>query len=632
MAGDDPYLLKRPHADLDWAEAGPVARAPGDVYFSAANGLEESRAVFLAGAGFPERFGRDLTIVGELGFGTGLNVLALWDSFRRNAPSGARLHVVSVEGFPLRREDAARALGAFPELSDLAGALIEAWPSPHKGAHRRVFEDGRVSLTVFHDDAQSALTEMDFAADAWFLDGFAPAKNPDMWTPPLFAQIARLSKPGAPAATFTVAGAVRRGLAEAGFKVEKKPGFGRKRERLEAVFEGVSRPGCAPSPFEPVTLATDPIAVIGGGIAAASLVEALARRGREVRIFACGGWAAGASSAPLALVTPRLEAADRPHARALLNGFDYAVELYRKRGLLDRAGVLRLAAKDGADRLHRLAGLLDERYAWLEAEAASARLGARCEAGLWMAAAGTVRPAEVVAALAGDAPAADVEIAAVTKTDEDGWRLTGTDGARHGPFAAVIVAGGPQSGRLTGLSVEETAGRVAVFDSGTGLQAPAAWGGYAAPVRPGQVLVGATHVKGADPGGAEAAEAELRRAAGDGPLDLAAGLGACVESWGGVRAALADRLPAAGPAPDAAFMDRWRDAAQGRSDGPVGDGAGPDGLLVLAALGARGFAHAPLLAEHIAGALCGEPAAAENSGLEALHPARFAWRALKRGG
>lgn len=633
MAADDPFLLKRPHAALDWTDAGPVAREAGDVYFSAVNGLEESRTVFLAGAGFPERFSSALTVVGELGFGTGLNFLALWDSFRRQAPASARLHFVSVEGFPLTREDAARGLSAFPELAGLSDALISAWPSPHKGAHRRVFEGGRVTLTVFHDEVEAALAQMNFAADAWFLDGFAPAKNPDMWNSAVFAHLARLSKPGAPAATFTVAGVVRRGLAEAGFTVEKKPGFGRKRERLEAVFDGA--PATRPAtPFPAIEAQEGPIAILGGGIAAASLVEALARRGRQAAVFAQGGWAAGASSAPLGLLTPRLEAGDRPHARALMNAFDYAVDLYGRFDLLEGGGVLRAAADgDGANRLRRLGDLLDERYVWLDAEAASSRVGAPSGSGLWMDAAATFRPTQLVDALAGETPAHDVEIIALTGRPGE-WRLTGADGSIFGPFAAVIVAAGHRTGALTGLQIECTAGRVGIFRRDGALSAPVAWGAYAAPFGPGEVLIGATHVKGEDPGAPDEAEAELREAARSGPVDISDGLGARLDHWGGVRAALSDRLPVCGPSAEEGYADRWRAAARGRSDGLSFSAGGSAGgaPLVLGALGARGFAHAPLLAEHIAGALCGEPPALEQGGLEALHPARFAWRALKRGG
>jgi len=619
MSDPGPYALKRPHARLDWSADGPVAPAAGDVYFSAQDGLAESRAVFLAGAGFPERFNTDLTVIGELGFGTGLNFLAAWDMFRRRARAGARLHFVSVEGFPLRREDARRALAAFPGLAALSAQLVEAWPSAHKGAHRRVFEEGQVILTVFHDEADAALAEMDFAADAWFLDGFAPSKNPDMWTPDICARIARLSKPGARAATFTVAGAVRRGLAEAGFSVDKKPGFGRKRERLEAVFTGESAED-APTPFPPPAKLDGPVAVIGGGIAAAALCEAFARRGRDVTVFAEGGWASGASGGLLGLFTPRLEAADRAHNRALLAAFDYARALYQGRAGFEETGVLRLAkAGESDDRLKRLAALLDEDFEWRQAQA-----------GLWMARAGVFDPGALVRALAGDRPVRDARVAGLERM-ASGWRLADMDGAPLGEFAGVVLAGGQACAPLlagSGIALEAVAGRVGVFDCASAPAAPAAWGGYAAPCGDA-VLIGATHERGEDPGSQQRSEALLRKLAGEGPAGLRESLGAMRAGWGGVRAALPDRLPAAGPLPDESFDAVWSRTARGGPVPSIADQA-PGSLFMLGGLGARGFAHAPLLAELIVSALHGEPVPLERAGVEALHPARFRWRALRR--
>ncbi len=619
----DPFELKRPHAVLDWRGADPVARQVDDVYFSAVDGLAEARAVFVAGAGFPDRFSKDLTVVGELGFGTGLNFLALWEAFRAHAARGARLHVVSVEGYPLRRADAARAREAFDELEPLSTALLARWPSPHKGAHRLVFENGRVSLTVFHDTVDAALPQMDFAADAWFLDGFAPAKNPDMWTPALFGELARLSKPGAPAATFTVAGAVRRGLADAGFAVEKKPGFGRKRERLEAIYQGEPAPRRA-MPCPAPSARSGPVAIIGGGIAAASLVEAFARRGRTVSVFAEGGWAAGASGAPRGLLTPRLEAGDRPHNRALLAAFDYARRLYEGRlhdgrACFEPTGVLRLAGEGaGLERLERLAGLLDDDFSWREDEDAGGP-------GLWMARAGLFDPGALVASLASETPARDIGVSRIERID-GGVVLHGADGQSLGAFETVIVAGGyAASSLLPNLALEAAAGRIGVFD-GDAPHAPAAWGGYAAP-HSGGVLIGATHVKADAPEAESEAEPVLRALAGDGPLALTPGR--LRESWGGVRAALNDRLPAAGLLAAEGFEDRWRAAARGA---PFPDTPEPDdgAVMTLTGLGARGFAHAPLLAEALVSALMNEPAPLARDGLEALHPARFDWRALKR--
>jgi tRNA 5-methylaminomethyl-2-thiouridine biosynthesis bifunctional protein len=620
-------ILKRPHAQLDWP-SGPQARDHGDMYFQPEDGLAEARAVFVAGAGYPERFHGGVNLVGELGFGTGLNFLALWDSFRRHAPAGARLHMVSVEGFPLTRADAGRALAMFPELAPLAQALLDAWPSPHCGPHRRVFDGGRVCLTVFHDAVIDALDQMELAADAWFLDGFAPAKNPDMWGGDVLARMARLCAPGARAATFTVAGAVRRGLAEAGFDVAKRTGFGRKRERLEAVYGGPPRTPPA-GPFAPAPQIDGPVAIMGGGIAAASLADAFARRGRQITVFADGGWGAGASGAPLGLLTPRLEAADRPHNRALLAAFDFAAQRYRHTGAFEGAGVLRLGE---AARLQRLAEALDDDFTWLEPGDAVLSTGWDAP-GLFMARAGTFEPARLLAALGGAAQMRDARVDALAPR-ADGVRLTGPDGAALGAFAAVILAGGAAGRHLMAdqLKLEATAGQVAFFESDLAPVSAAAWGGYAAAM-PGGLMLGATHDKGDDPGEPARAEAALRELAQEGPAGLAQALGPVRARWGGVRAAPPDRLPVIGPLPGETFSSVWAAHAHGRAAAPPpepGAGLAPR-IFTLTGLGARGFAHAPLLAEALAAQLCGEPAPLERAALEALHPARFAWRTLKRG-
>ncbi|MFW6413630.1 MAG: tRNA (5-methylaminomethyl-2-thiouridine)(34)-methyltransferase MnmD [Oceanicaulis sp.] len=605
------FTLKRPFAMTDWTEAGPVAVDAGDVYFSNQNGLEESRAVFLAGAGYPGRFRPGLNVVGELGFGTGLNFLALWDAFRAHAPAGARLHFVSVEGYPLRLEDARRALSAFRELSPLADALLAAWPSPHKGAHRRIFDAGRVVLTLVHDEAGAALANMQFRADAWFLDGFAPARNPDMWSDAVFSHVARLSKPGAPAATFTVAGAVRRGLAAAGYAVEKKPGFGRKRERLEAIYEGVDV-SPEPTPFALPAKLAGPVAIVGGGIGAASLVHAFALRDIGVDVYAEGGWGAGASGAPLGLLTPRLEAADRPHARALLSAFEYARTLYDGRDGFYPGGVHRLS-EDKPERIEKLAQMLDG--------------GFELQPGgtLLMTRAGRFDPARLVASLAGEVSPRDMRVAGL-EIGAGGVRIVGENKGVTDAYQTVIVAGGwAGSGLVPGLPLEATAGRVAVFDTPDPPQTPAAWGGYAAPFG-GGALVGATHVKGDNPGSDDEAEPHLRALAADGMPDLV--LGARTSGWGGVRAATPDRLPVCGALPAGDFAEIWGCAARGGPAPERGSSASP--VLVLGGFGARGFAHAPLLAEHLVSTLLGEPFALERAGAEALHPARFAWRALRR--
>ena len=195
---------------LVWTDDGaPRSGRFDDVYFSQADGLAEARAVFLAGCGLPDAWaGRTRFTVAELGFGTGLNIAALLHLWRRTRPPGARLSVFSVEGFPLDRDDAARALATWPEIADAAGALLDGWPPATPGFHRLDLPAFDATLDLAVGDVAWALSQWTGRADAWFLDGFAPAANPAMWSDAVLDAIADRSAPGARAATFTVAGAV----------------------------------------------------------------------------------------------------------------------------------------------------------------------------------------------------------------------------------------------------------------------------------------------------------------------------------------------------------------------------------------------------------------------------------------
>ncbi|HDP3375320.1 tRNA (5-methylaminomethyl-2-thiouridine)(34)-methyltransferase MnmD, partial [Pseudomonas aeruginosa] len=231
------------HAQLDWDENGqPLSRAFGDVYFSRHSGLNETRHVFLATNRLAERFAAlgdgEVLCIGETGFGTGLNFLCAWQLFERVAPAGARLEFVSVEKFPLAAADLRRALALWPELAPWSEALLDQYLAVHPGFQRLAFAGGRVGLTLLLGDALECLPQLDARVDAWFLDGFAPAKNPDMWSPALFAELARLSAPQATLGTFTSAGFVRRGLIEAGFAMQRVPGYGQKREMLGGTYQG----------------------------------------------------------------------------------------------------------------------------------------------------------------------------------------------------------------------------------------------------------------------------------------------------------------------------------------------------------------------------------------------------------
>jgi tRNA U34 5-methylaminomethyl-2-thiouridine-forming methyltransferase MnmC len=208
---------------LDWTEGGvPVARRFDDPYFSLGNGLAETRHVFLAGNGLPRRF-RPGFHVAELGFGTGLNMLAAWIAWRAAGVAGP-LRFTSFEAFPLPAPAIARALQAFPEALAVAGPFLDQW-----AAGARVIRAEGLEAEVIVGDARETLPAWPACADAWFLDGFSPAKNPELWGEWLMAAVAAHTVPGGTFATYSAAGHVRRALQVAGFQVERQAGYGAKR-------------------------------------------------------------------------------------------------------------------------------------------------------------------------------------------------------------------------------------------------------------------------------------------------------------------------------------------------------------------------------------------------------------------
>lgn len=575
---------------LAWNEDGlPRSTLYGDVYFSNVDGLAESRAVFLAGCGLPEAFaGRGRFTVGELGFGTGLNIAALLDLWRRTAPEAARLHIFSIEAHPIGRQDAARALGVWPELGEAAQALIDAWPGQARGFHRLDLPAYRATLDLAVMDVREALAAWDGAADAWFLDGFSPALNPAMWGEDILAAVAQRSALGARAATFTVAGAVRRGLTAAGFEVAKRPGFGLKRERLEAWL-----------PDAPVAPARPPrLAIIGGGIAAAAMARAGRAQGLEVTVIDDG--LAPGSGNPAALVTPALDAGGGPRAALYAQALTRAKALYE--ALPDAViarGVLQLAEDARAEtRFAAVAGqdiFEPDAMALLTPAQTSARLGEATPAALAMNDALVIAPAVVLAAWRGETLTARVD---ALRREDGGWRLLDAAGQEIARADAVVIAAGAGIGDLLPHApCRLVRGQASWTDLETA-PAPLAFGGYAIPTRDG-LLFGATHDRGD-------LDVDTRPEDHRRNLETLAkalpGLAARLETVelsgrAATRATTPDHLPLAGQA--------------------------ADGLFVLGGLGSRGFCLAPLLAEHLAARIAGAPSPLPRPLAHLLRPRRF---------
>ena len=333
-------------ANVHFNESGtPVADSFDDVYFSNDSGCDETMHVFINGNDLLERWLNWQAahfVIAETGFGTGLNCIIAMQQFKQFRAANPthplkRLIILSTEKFPLTVADLQNALAVFPSVSDEVHALAEQYPPALGGCHRMNFDAWHSSIDLWLGDVHELLPQwhcpQNGLVDAWFLDGFAPSKNPQMWTEALFSQMARLSKTGATLATFTAAGVVKRGLKEAGFAIAKRNGFGRKRDMLTGSLANppanrVSTPWHYRYPDSPASPAQH-IAIIGAGLAGSTLALALCQRGITVSLFGqAPAPADGASGNRQGGFYPQLQADQSNPALIQAHGFLYARRYY----------------------------------------------------------------------------------------------------------------------------------------------------------------------------------------------------------------------------------------------------------------------------------------------------------------
>ncbi len=652
------------HARLDWNEAGtPVSSEFGDVYFSNDNGLSETRYVFLQQNRLPERFSHhdsDSFVIGETGFGTGLNFLATMAAFLEQAPlsgNGSRLHFISVEKYPLTQADLRKALAAWPELAPLSQPLIDQWPLPVSGCHRLLFADGRIRLDLWFGDIKEMLPQVPHPAtglvDAWYLDGFSPAKNPEMWTQDLFDDLARLARPDATLSTFTCAGFVRRGLIAAGFAMKKVKGHGSKREMLAGVREGkVPQQSIAPWYARPAGREGE-VLIIGGGIASAMTALSLVERGRHVTLLCENGEpASGASGNRQGALYPLLNGEHDALSRFYSLAFGFArnrlLALAKHHPVaFSLCGVTQLGYDDkSAAKLAKMSQgpFPPELMHPLSAAEVEQVVGLPCDAdGVSYPLGGWLCPADLTRAAIREAQASGrLEVvfnAAATHIAEQdgGWRVESRDG-RQWRAPNLVVAAGHQLPALlpfAELPLYPVRGQVSHVPTTAGLsqlKTVLCYDGYLTPAHNGAHCIGASYGRNQTDLAYRTDEQEQNRAR----------LQACVpqQRWPaevdvsgnqarvGVRCASRDHLPVAGPvARLAALADHDVNApADQQSALPL-----HAGLYVLGALGSRGLCSAALCGELVASEICGEPLPLAADLLEALHPARYWVRRLRRG-
>ncbi|WP_280546258.1 bifunctional tRNA (5-methylaminomethyl-2-thiouridine)(34)-methyltransferase MnmD/FAD-dependent 5-carboxymethylaminomethyl-2-thiouridine(34) oxidoreductase MnmC [Halomonas sp. 11-S5] len=654
-------------ARLDWrreegGEEAPHSTAFDDVYFSRHDGRAETEHVFIAANRLPERFAgwqeARPFVIGETGFGTGLNMLCAWACFDAHAPPAARLHLVSTEKFPLRRDDLARALSAWPDLAERAARLVAQWPEAVAGVHR-LWLDVRVTLDLHLGDTAERLALLDGRVDAWFLDGFAPAKNPEMWRPELFEAMAARSRPRATLATFTCAGVVKRGLAAAGFRWRKVPGFGRKREMLAGeIAEPTADRRREHSPWfsPPAPHRTRHIAVIGAGLAGASTAAALARRGVTVTLIDREGPGSGGSGNAQGALYVKLAADTNPQSRVYLAGLLHSRRwleaLDPDRELWAPCGVLQLATheKEQARQARFLAHhpLPEGVVRGVTADEASRLAGTPIDhGGLEYPQAGWVRPAALCARLAATSgiQVRRAEVVGMTP-DEQGWSLALADGERLAADQVVIANAAlanrfAPTARLPLQPVRGQVSRLALPRGAPELERVICAGGYVSPALDGVLTFGASFApRETDTGIREADHAaNLAELTATLPAFVAAlreagaRLDPCdLEGRAAVRAASPDKSPYAGPVPDAeAWQSDYAALARDATRVPDTPGRHHAGLWISAAHGSRGLASAPLCAELLASRICDEPLPLEQPLVDHLHPGRRLIRDLIQG-
>lgn len=659
-------------AQLDWSQGTPVATDFGDVYFSREGGADETAHVFLAQNNLAARFsacGPDNAFtIAETGFGTGLNWLITLNLWQKES-AGGWLHFVSVEKFPLTIHDLARAQAMWPDFHDYASALQKQYPILASGFHRIVFPQWRSTLTLYLGDIADFLPLVSARVDAWFLDGFAPDRNPAMWTDALYRGMAKLSHTSTTFATFTAAGHVRRGLQAAGFAVEKTAGFGRKREMLRGHFHAAGHQQSAkPWLARPQTRHPPKKAVvIGAGIAGAATAARLALRGWSVTVLEeTAAPATGASGNPAAILYPKLAPAAQANDHFPQQAWLFTLsELSRTPPQISgwhNCGVLQLLAGNqqrDAARLHGHPWLSEEdlpeetlkepperpsflAYA-VDAETASTIAGTvLTHNALWYPQAGWLNTGIWCRHLLSHPRIeliTQVHVHTLASTDT-GWKLCDASGKTIIETPVVILANGlgarqwPVSHFLPLQSVRGQISSAPASPLSEKLSTVICHDGYISPrLADGTHCIGATFMPGDESLDVTSSDHEQNRDTLHKFLPLVADSMMDTDTWTGrasLRCQSPDYLPLVGPLADLA---RFEKDYEGLMDGRLQhypELVTRKGLYANLAQGSKGFTQALLCAEILAAELNEEPSPVSINTLNALHPMRFAARNLKR--
>lgn len=638
------------YAELEWHEGQPYSPEYDDIYYSKAGGCSESEYVFIKQNNLQERWATvDQFNIAETGFGTGLNFILTLKAWAEYARKGACLHYIGIEKHPVSPDDIRRLGELFPDLSEYFEELLTVYPLPVEGVHTRTLLGGRVYLHLKFMDVVDALKNQQFAVDAWYLDGFDPAKNPDLWSEQVFKLLAQNSKTGATLSTYTCAGVVRRGLIASGFDVKKIKGHGRKREMITAVVKQTSTYQTNAPWYEiPTSITHDKsIAVIGAGLAGLCVAWSFVQRGWKVTVIDKHKKVAQeASGNPAGLVLPRLSIDNKHDSMFYSNAFLYAIDQLHK---LQQTTDEKFWFNDGVFSIQkqgRTSSIIDK-YDYPESfvkilseNDVPEYIISESKDVSFFPAAGWAFPVKICEAItkvcSGSLTRLTANVSEINRVN-DGWQLLNEHGEKIVAEGVIVIANGigvRKIGATSWLPISSIRGQITEVSSSIKsrvLKHAISFDAYVTPDYDGIHYLGASYslhentenLLEDDQNENFSRLEKMALGIFDRPSELSGRVG--------FRAVSIDRVPIVGAMPDEqAFKQLYKDLHHGRPAEHYKSGQYLPGFYVSAAHGSKGMCSCFLSAEIIASIAENSPLPVTKEVADSMNPARFLIRNLRR--
>jgi tRNA 5-methylaminomethyl-2-thiouridine biosynthesis bifunctional protein len=626
-------------ARLNWTEDHtPYCDEYDDIYFTRQGGIEESKAVFLEGNKLPERWlDRARFCIAEAGFGTGLNFLVSADCWLKTARHDAQLYYISIEKHPINKQDLAEIYSKYPQFNVLSTQLLQHYPNPNQGYHSITLNQGKIHLTLIFDDIESALGEFIGKADAWYLDGFSPQKNPQMWSQSVFKKIQQRTAVNGTFSTYTAAGFVRRQLEQCGFIVSKVKGFGKKRERLIGTLASSDKRQPLPPWYAlPETKYQKKKAtIIGAGIAGCSMAFLLAELGWQISLIETASTPAdGGSGNPKGIFYPKLTADHNAQSRFYLAGFLFAKQILLK--LIDA----------GLSVEHDFCGVTEQHFD-KKTEARQSKIFdrftgiQRIEKGLHYPDAGWLNPRQFCQALLSAYPqqikiSVNQTIDRIIKENQD-WQLyRGTTLIETSPI--LILANSYQAQQFSqcqSIPIDKIRGQISFIPDTSQSRKTnnvLCGKGYIIPSCDSLHITGASYEADGD-------SLELSQSSQDENLQQACQLEHSLQQHqhlplqgrASFRGTTPDHLPIVGAVADTqAFNQDYFDIQHGKPDNHYPQARYHDGLFITAGHGSKGITSSLISAKILCALIENTPLPVERTVYQAIHPARFLIRQMKK--